>query len=101
VGLLVHNTLIEHRMKVYRICVLPSYLFGATSWYLASNKNMTKVDSIYALYTYSFGIPSWYLVTTKELVLVPGLKPITTGVCKPSSFKARPGGSISDWFQYI
>jgi hypothetical protein len=29
---LVHNISIEHRTKVYSIHVLPSYLFGATSW---------------------------------------------------------------------
>ena len=33
---LVHNISIEHRVKVYSICVLFSYIFGATSWYLAS-----------------------------------------------------------------
>jgi hypothetical protein len=35
-GHLVHNTSIEHRRKVYSMHVLFSFIFGATSWYLAS-----------------------------------------------------------------
>jgi hypothetical protein len=32
----VDNTQIEHRTKLYSIRVLPSYICGATSWYLAN-----------------------------------------------------------------